>query len=220
MLLSHIVKKKYNYKNILTTNLKFFIKNFKNKIFVLKTTKLEKNTKKLKFIVSAKHQIFCVEQDLIKYIITIHVSKTNTLINITDIKGNLKLFISAGSVKLNGKQKVKQPTAFINILKILITKAKFLKNKPVAVHFKNINTYYELFLINMLKSKFFIKIIRSYNLQPHNGCRPKKIKRKKRRLKIFYFEGMTEWLKVADCKSVGYFHRRFKSYFLQRFTIK
>ncbi len=28
-------------------------------------------------------------------------------------------------------------------------------------------------------------------------------------------EGVTEWLKVADCKSVGCSHRRFKSYSLQ-----
>ena len=27
---------------------------------------------------------------------------------------------------------------------------------------------------------------------------------------------MTEWFKVADCKSVGFSHRRFESYFLQK----
>ena len=40
----------------------------------------------------------------------------------------------------------------------------------------------------MVKKKFFIKLIKDYNLQPHNGCRPKKIKRKRkgRKLKFKY----------------------------------
>lgn len=31
---------------------------------------------------------------------------------------------------------------------------------------------------------------------------------------------MTEWLKVADCKSVEVSHRRFESYFLLKFSSK
>ena len=52
---------------------------------------------------------------------------------------------------------------------------------PVALHFKNVKTYYESFLINLIKKKVFIKAIRSYNLQAHNGCRLKKLSRFKRR---------------------------------------
>ena len=91
--------------------------------------------------------------------------------------------ISAGLLKLTKYQKRAQPTALLNIFKILLSKAKFLQNKAVALHFKNVKRFHELFFITALKKKIFIKSFQSYNLMPHNGCRPKKIKRIKRRTK-------------------------------------
>ena len=123
------------------------------------------------------------KQNLISFIINIRFSGTNTLINVTDIKGNTKVSFSSGIIGLKGKQKRFQPTAIINILKILFIKAKFLNDKPVAIHFRNVQLYYESLIINMLKNKVFIRSIRSYNLYPHNGCRPKKLKRFKSRTK-------------------------------------
>ena len=123
------------------------------------------------------------KQDLISFIINIRFSGTNTLINITDIKGNPKISFSSGLIGLKGRQKKFQPAAIINIFKILFIKAKFLSGKPVAIHFRNVQLYYESLIIGMLKNKVFIKSIRSYNLYPHNGCRPRKLKRFKRRTK-------------------------------------
>lgn len=117
------------------------------------------------------------KQNLVRYIVHINLTSTNTLVSVTDIKGNVKLFYSSGQVNLKGKQKTKQPAALINILKRLLLKAKFMQNEPLAIHFKNTRSHYEAFIVKMLKTKFFIKTIRSYNTQPHNGCRPKKIKR-------------------------------------------
>nr|YP_010242145.1 ribosomal protein S11 [Minutocellus polymorphus]QTI83146.1 ribosomal protein S11 [Minutocellus polymorphus] len=117
------------------------------------------------------------KQNLVSYIVHINLTSTNTLVSVTDIKGNVKLFYSSGQVNLKGKQKTKQPAALINILKRLFLKAKFMQNEPLAIHFKNTRSHYEAFIVKMLKTKFFIKTIRSYNMQPHNGCRPKKIKR-------------------------------------------
>lgn len=117
------------------------------------------------------------KQNLVTYIIHVNLTSTNTLVSITDIKGNVKLFYSSGQVNLKGKQKIKQPAALINILKRLLLKAKFMQNQPLAIHFKNTRSHYESFIIKMLKTKFFIKTIRSYNMQPHNGCRARKMKR-------------------------------------------
>lgn len=125
------------------------------------------------------------KDNLVSYVVNIRLSPTNTLVTVTDIKGNVKLSYSAGSVNIKGKQKVRYPTTLISILKVLVTKSGFLKNKPIAIHFRNLPTNYELFITNMLKSRFFIKVIRSYNLRPHNGCRPKKIRRIKRRTSKF-----------------------------------
>lgn len=73
--------------------------------------------------------------------------------------------------------------ALVNIFKVLLLKVGFLRNAPVAIHFKNTKAFYQSFLIKALKDKLFIKSIQSYNLSPHNGCRPKKLKRIKRRTK-------------------------------------
>ena len=181
-----------------------YINELLNKLSVLRNTKNIKATKRLKVLLTARlvkasralQYYYGVtssklstkrlssnnfKQNLIVYVININLTNTNTLVSVTDIKGNVKIFYSSGQVNLKGKQKTKQPAALINILKLLIVKAKFIQNKPLALHFKNTKPYYESFIIRMLKKKFFIKTIRSYNLQPHNGCRPKKIKRFKRK---------------------------------------
>lgn len=140
------------------------IKNILNKIYLKKFNKL---------------------YDLIYYIINIRFSNTNTIITITDIKGNLKYYCTSGLIKLTGKQKKRQPTAIILLLKNILTQAKFLSNKPVALYFRNIPLKYEFLIIKFLKKNIFLKTIRSYNLQPCNGCRPKKIKRIKRKRHFF-----------------------------------
>jgi len=124
-----------------------------------------------------------VTQNLVNYVMNIQMSATNTLISLTDSKGNPVVSLSGGSINLKKRQKRLQPLALVNILKFLLLKARFLHNKTIAVHFKNVKTYYESMVIKMLKRVLFIKSIKSYNLQPHNGCRPKKMKRFKQRTK-------------------------------------
>lgn len=124
-----------------------------------------------------------IKQNMVSYIINIILTPANTVVNITDINGNVIISISAGLIKLTKFQKKSQPTALLNIFKILLAKSKFLQNKAVALHFKNVKRFHELFFITALKNKIFIKSFQSYNLAPHNGCRPKKIKRIKRRTK-------------------------------------
>lgn len=122
-------------------------------------------------------------QNPINYILNIKVSKTNTLLNLSNIKGDPLLSFSGGSINLKKKQKKLQPLALINLLKSLILKAGFINNKTIALHFQNVKPYYESLIVNLLKKIVFIKLMKSSNLQPHNGCRPKKIKRFKKRTK-------------------------------------
>ena len=122
-----------------------------------------------------------VKQVLTNYIINIQTSQTNTLISVTDIKGKTIISLSSGSLKLKKKQKKTQPLAIMTILKHLILKVNFLYNKIVVIHFKNVKIYYESVVIKLLSNILFIKSIKSYNLSPHNGCRPKKLKRFKQR---------------------------------------
>ena len=50
----------------------------------------------------------------------------------------------------------------------------------VALHLKNFNQRLGLFTISLLLKYYNIELIKIYNNEPHNGCRPKKQKRKKK----------------------------------------
>jgi ribosomal protein S11 len=144
-------------------------------------TKLHNIKLKTNYFISHILFSFFNKQKLISYVININLSPTNTLINMNTIKGNPKLFYSAGMFNLQKKQKIKQPKAVITILRTLLLKSKFFKTKPVALHFNNLFPNHQSYIFKRLKHKIFIKLIMSYNYQPHNGCRSKKKKRIKLR---------------------------------------
>jgi len=158
---------------------KVYVKNLQDRINYLKKLK-ERDYRDLSVTEFAKSkQETNVEQDLmVMYIINISFLKANTAIHISDIEGNVKLFYSAGSVGLTGKQKRKRRVAIVKLISLLIKKASFLGNKPVAVHLNNVNFYQNL-IINKLKQTLFIKVIKSFNQAPYNGCRKPKVRRKK-----------------------------------------
>ena len=154
----------------------------------LKTSK--KRLKNLFFLFKNKNSLSTIttktkikSQNTVNYIINVVVSPTNTLINVADVKGNVIITASSGLIKLTKFQKRAQPSAMVSIFKHLSTKLLFLQNQTVSLHFKNVKRFHESLLLTMLKNFFLIKSFQSNNLSPHNGCRPKKIKRIKRRTK-------------------------------------
>ena len=182
MILLNILKKKRKFKNL------FIEKEYKNRLVKFSNTLLNlKNTQKTGVGNGLeKNSNLTIKKklnDYVNYIINISITLTNTIVSVTDIKGNVLISMSSGNVNLTSKQKKQQPLALINLFKALIIKAKFLKDKPVALHFKNTKIFYETLVINLLKNKYYIVSIHSYNLSPHNGCRPKKLKRTKFRTK-------------------------------------
>ena len=118
------------------------------------------------------------EKFLVVYIITVTFLKANTTINVSDIKGNVKLSFTSGSVNLIGKQKKNRLKSVSRLVYLLSKKATFLKNTPVAIHLRNVN-FSKFLILKRLKINFFIRIVKSYNLSPYNGCRKKKVRRKK-----------------------------------------
>lgn len=116
--------------------------------------------------------------DHIMYIIDLMVSKSNTFLHVMDASGKLKFFCSAGQLQFKGKNKKFRSNVFKSIYKILVTKLLFLKNKPIALHLKNVG-FNRFFIIKKLKQKFFIKTVKIFNFFPFNGCRKKKIRRTK-----------------------------------------
>lgn len=183
--MSFVQKKNYD----LTFNLKNFFKEIKlkkqciqklkNKVTLLNTFK-EQDYKKLNsnLLTLERSQKIVKEDFLITYIIDFTFSRTNTLLHVMDFSGNLKFFCSSGSLQYKGKSKKSRLLVVKDMYKILLLKLKFLKDQPIALHLKNVG-FAKFWIIKMLKKKFFIKVVRSFNSHPYNGCRKKKMRRKK-----------------------------------------
>lgn len=158
---------------------KHYVENLQSQVDYLKKLKEQdyKNLSVAKFAESKQEQ--SIDQDLmVMYIVNISFLKANTTIHVSDIKGNIKLFYSSGSVGLTGKQKRKRRIAVVKLIALLIKKAGFLGKKPIAVHLNNVN-FYQSLIINKLKQALYIKVIKSFNQAPYNGCRKPKVRRKK-----------------------------------------
>ena len=156
---------------------KQYIKKLKSKTCLLENIK-EQNYKSLSYSLFLKNENFRKHDSLVVYIIDISFSRSNTLLHIMDSLGVLKFFCSAGDLSYIGKSKKARVLVLKAIIQILIRKLKFLQNKPIALHLKNVG-FRKFWIVKKLKKKFFIKIVRSFNLYPHNGCRKKKVRRKK-----------------------------------------
>jgi ribosomal protein S11 len=114
---------------------------------------------------------------VITYIIDITFTKSNTFLHIMDPVGKLKFYSSAGHLEHKGKNKKFRANVLKSFYRILVTKLKFLKDKSIALHLKNVG-FNKFSIIKKLKTKFFIKTIKNFNLFPFNGCRSKKVRRK------------------------------------------
>ena len=115
----------------------------------------------------------------ISYIVCFYFSTSNTLLQISDALGNSKFFCSAGLLDFKGKQKISRKFVFNRLVGILShSKSKFLKNNPIVLHLKNVGSS-KFLIIKKLKQKFFIKSIKTFELDAYNGCRKRKNRRKR-----------------------------------------
>ena len=157
---------------------KIYIKELKKTVLQLKIIKT-KIYQSLNFLLINNYLKKQNRNFLISYIICFNFSQSNSIIQISDAIGNSKIFCSAGLVDLKGKQKVSRRLVLVQFFRILfLLKSQFIKNKPIALHFKNVG-FNKYFIIKKLKKKFFIKLIKIFNLNSYNGCRKKKEKRKR-----------------------------------------
>ena len=73
-------------------------------------------------------------------IVTVNLSNSNIIINISDLKGNCIIKSSSGLVNYKGNEKVRK-YALVNIIKTLIDQSDSLNYKNLAIHFKGIKKY-------------------------------------------------------------------------------
>jgi ribosomal protein S11 len=157
---------------------KQYLKNLKKQFLLINNIK-QTNYKSLnKELIKENNFNDSSTNNLVMYIIDITFSRSNTFLHVMDSSGKLKFFSSAGHFNVKGKNKKFRFNVFKHFYFTLITKLKFLRNKPIALHLKNVSSN-KFWIIKKLKTKFFIKVIKIFNLFPFNGCRRKKIRRKK-----------------------------------------
>ena len=80
-----------------------------------------------------------VTQNLINYVLNIQISATNTLVSLTDSKGDPVISFSGGSINLKKRQKRLQPLALVNILKFLLFRLEgnyTLLRQHIWTHFR------------------------------------------------------------------------------------
>lgn len=113
-----------------------------------------------------------------QYILKIIFSKSNIMVNVTDVKGLTLMKETIGNLKqFQGSQKTKKIA-----LNLLLRKLKFrfreLKNTAMALQLQGSNRN-KIKWSKKVINYFNITKIFSENVHPFNGCKYKKIKRKK-----------------------------------------
>lgn len=147
----------------------------KFKILMLKLKKIPKSNTK---ILHSKNNSSLKINTTIVYSFVVSFTGSNIFINVYDLKTkkNLKT-VTLGSYQI--KKKTDKTAKKYFLLQLLITSfLKLEKYKPISINFLGVNLMFNKFIINVLKKKFIIKSIKLYNLIPHNGCRPRKKRRK------------------------------------------
>ena len=146
----------------------------KNKIKVLRKFWYQKKHRKFNIkLHSRKNTNF-----LIAHIIKIYFSKTNTFLQVTNSLGQLKFFCSSGLLLVKGKNKKARTSVLKKMITVLLKKLKFLKNRPAVLHLKNVG-FKKAWILKKIERKMFLKAITGFNSYSHNGCRKKKVRRKK-----------------------------------------
>ena len=154
-------------------------KKLDKQIFILNKLKNDKVKKKLLYFHLKKNKYEL--KDLINVILGISVYRNNIVIFVSNIKGKLLYFNTSGIMKIEKRKK--KIDIILKLLIDLIKKKKFFNsNSYIALHLKNVNKtdskIISRILFNNLGQKN-IKIIKVINHKPHNGCRPKKVRRRK-----------------------------------------
>lgn len=152
---------------------KKYIEKLKNKIKVLRKVCNENYKKFNTNLYLKKNTNF-----LVAYILEIYFLKSNTFLQVINSKGALKFFCSAGCFLFKGKSKKARTQVLKKMVTVLLKKLKFLEKRPTALHLKNVG-FKKNWILKKLKKKTFLKTIFGFNSYSHNGCRRKKIRRKR-----------------------------------------
>lgn len=103
-------------------------------------------------------------------------SYNNTIITLTNLKGDVLYWTSAGKIGFKGTKKA-TPFAASKVAETMVGAAKKLGIEKVAVLIKGIGSGRESALRSLAARGLEIVSIKDVTPIPHNGCRPPKVRR-------------------------------------------
>lgn len=106
----------------------------------------------------------------------INSSYNNTIITLTDSRGNVFGWVSAGSIGFKGTKKA-TPFAASKVAEAISQIAKKIGVKKISVLVKGIGSGRESAIRSLAARGFDIIAIKDETPIPHNGCRPPKVRR-------------------------------------------
>lgn len=106
----------------------------------------------------------------------VNSSYNNTMISLTDCKGEIISWASAGALGFKGAKKA-TPYAAGLVAKNVIEKSKKSGLQEVAVFIKGIGSGREAAVRALAANGLIISSIKDVTPIPHNGCRPPKVRR-------------------------------------------
>lgn len=106
----------------------------------------------------------------------INASYNNTIVSVTDSKGNLLAWATAGSLGFSGPKKA-TPFAASKIMSVIIEKLHAAGTTELDVVVKGVGSGRDSAVRSLLNQGFNINSIKDVTPVPHNGPRPKKTRR-------------------------------------------
>lgn len=106
----------------------------------------------------------------------IQATYNNTLITICDLNGNVLAWASSGNLGFKGPRKA-TPFAASKVAETVVEKVKKLGMEDVSVFVRGIGSGRESAIRSIASRGLNIVFIKDMTPIPHNGCRPKKVRR-------------------------------------------
>jgi small subunit ribosomal protein S11 len=100
----------------------------------------------------------------------------NTIVTVTDIKGDVVAGESAGAIGFKGPKKA-TPFAATKVVDSLVNKTQKLGLKEIDVFVKGVGSGREAAIRALAANGLDISAIKDITPIPHNGCRPRKPRR-------------------------------------------
>ncbi|MBU6415417.1 30S ribosomal protein S11 [Patescibacteria group bacterium] len=111
-----------------------------------------------------------------KGIAHIQATYNNTAVSLTDEKGNMLVWSSAGAMGFKGAKKA-TPFAASRVAETVVEKAKKMGLDEVIVLVKGVGSGRESAIRSLANHGLNITLIKDITPMPHNGPRPKKVRR-------------------------------------------